>query len=356
EQTAFLEADLHEGGVRQEPWIAIAGLDVVRDPDGHLRVLEDNVRTPSGLAYALAARELVGAELGLAAADGADGADGAPLEIEARLRELLQRVLARRPPHDDGDGVTVLLTDGERNSAFYEHRVLASLLGLALVGVADLRRRAGRLWLRADGRPVSVVYRRTDEERLREPGGRLTPFGELALEPLREGTLRVVNGFGTGVADDKLVYGCVERMIEFYLGEQPAIGSVATFDLGVREQREQALERLEELVLKPRDGHGGTGVLIGPRASRRELARARETLAREPERWLAQETVVLSTHPTLIDGELVPRHVDLRPFVFYDGREASVLAGGLTRVALREGSLIVNSSRSGGGKDTWVLA
>jgi carboxylate-amine ligase len=355
EDAPFLERDLIEARTAQEPWIAIAGLDVVRDAEGKLRVLEDNLRTPSGMAYALAARQIVMGELGLAEGELPGGLAGGPCEIAVALRELLGGVLAPRPPLDDPDGLTVLLTDGPENSAFYEHRVLAELLELPLVEPGDLRRRGERLWLREQQRPVSVVYRRTDEERLRLPDGTLTPIGELSLQPLRAGTLRVLNGFGTGVADDKLVYRYVERMIDFYLEEETAISSVATYDLGVAEEREEALGRLEELVVKPRDGHGGTGVLVGPRADRAELAEARREVERDPSHWLAQETVMLSTHPTVIDGALAPRHVDLRPFVFYDGAEAKMLPGGLTRVALDEGCLVVNSSRRGGGKDTWVL-
>jgi carboxylate-amine ligase len=215
--------------------------------------------------------------------------------------------------------------------------------------------RGGRLVLRDGGRPIQVVYRRTDEDRLRDPDGQLTAMGELLLEPLRAGTLAVVNGFGTGVADDKRVYPYVDAMISFYLGEEPILPSIVTYDLAQDQARDEALERLDELVLKPRDGHGGRGVLIGPHAGADELREAAQTVRADPEGWCAQEVVRLSTHPTVIDGRLVPRHVDLRPFLFYDGTTARALPGGLTRVALERGSMIVNSSRNGGGKDTWVL-
>lgn len=352
----FLEDDLLDGAIVQEPWIAIAGLDVVRDAKGELLVLEDNLRTPSGMAYALAAREAVMSALGLTDAGRSAGEPlTGPIDLAPALRDLLHGVLAARPRHDDPDGLTVVLTDGPENSAFYEHCLLARLLELPLLRPSDLAGRGERLLLRETGQPISVVYRRTDEERLRLPDGRLTPVAELVLEPLKAGTLRVLNGFGTGVADDKHVYGYVEQMIEFYLGEEAEIRSVATVDLGVEEDRERAFGRLHELVLKPRDGHGGAGVLIGAHADRDELAEARRAIERDPSRWLAQEMVMLSTHPTLIGGALAPRHVDLRPFVFYDGKNARTLPGGLTRVALQEGSLLVNSSRGGGGKDTWVL-
>jgi carboxylate-amine ligase len=180
-------------------------------------------------------------------------------------------------------------------------------------------------------------------------------MGELLLGPLRAGTLSVVNGFGTGVADDKRVYPYVDGLIRFYLGEEPILPSIVTYDLADPAALADALERLGELVVKPRDGHGGRGVLIGPSASAEELREAAAAVREDPEAWTAQELVQLSTHPTVVDGRLVPRHVDLRPFLFYDGRRTAALPGGLTRVALEEGSLVVNSSRRGGGKDTWVL-
>jgi carboxylate-amine ligase len=327
---------------------------VVRDGDGRLRVLEDNLRTPSGVAYGLSAREIVTESLSELGLPGKKGE--APCEIRQTLSRLLAGVLRPRPPNAGEDDATVLLSDGPGNSAWFEHRLLADLLDIPLVRTGDLRRCGERLQLREDGRGVAVVYRRTDQERARLLDGALTEVGDLLLAPVLNGTLHVVNGFGTGVADDKLVYPFVPAMIGFYLGEEPLIDSVPTFDLGEPAQRAQALERLDELVIKPRDGHGGRGVLVGRSASAGELRQARREIDRDPEGWIAQELIMLSTHPTVIKGQLQPRHVDLRPFVFYDGHTARTLPGGLTRVALREGSVIVNSSRQGGGKDTWVLA
>lgn len=336
---AFEESDLQ--GHVQRPWVAIAGLDLVRTSAGELRVLEDNVRTPSGLAYALAVHEVVAKTL--------DVADRAA-DAEAHVRRRLGDVLAVGPP-----GARVLLSDGPANSAWYEHRRLARLAGVPLVGLGDLRRRGDQLQLRATGEAVGVVYRRTDEDRLRGVDGRLTALGELLLAPTRAGRVLLVNGFGTGVADDKRVCPHVEEMVRFYLGEEPALRSVATFDLLDDEDRSEVLERLAELVIKPRDGHGGRDVLIGPRASARQLVRAREEIVRAPGNWVAQEVVLLSTAPTIVDGDVVPRHVDLRAFVLFDGARATAVPGGLTRVAFHEGSLVVNSSRDGGAKDTWVL-
>ncbi|HEU4656826.1 MAG TPA: circularly permuted type 2 ATP-grasp protein [Capillimicrobium sp.] len=342
----FREDDL--AGAPEPPGarVAIAGLDVVRDRSGRFRVLEDNVRTPSGLAYVLAARGAVERELGEA---------GEPRPLRAAIAEQLRRVLDAARPRPASDDAVVVLTDGPANDAFFEHGVLAELAGVELVTPADVRADGDRLRLRASGREIQVVYRRTDADAIRGPDGAPTPIGELLLDPVRAGRIAVVNAFGTGVADDKRIYPYVDAMVRFYLGEEPRLPSVPTYDLEDRAARDEALARLDELVLKPRDGFGGHGVLIGATATDGELRRAAERIVRDPGRWCAQERVLLSTHPTAIGGRLVPRHVDLRPFVFFDGETATAIPGGLTRVALEEGSLVVNSSAGGGGKDTWVL-
>jgi carboxylate-amine ligase len=341
----FLEPDMRDVPRPPGAWVAIAGLDVVRDADGHFRVLEDNVRTPSGMAYALAARRAIAEHVPYA---------GRRRDIAAELATYLRAVIAASRPDPDADGISVLLTEGPKNSAFFEHGELAELSEVKLVRPHELVHAGDRLAL-LDGRRVQVVYRRTDADVLRTPSGELTPIGDLLLGPLRAGTISVVNAFGTGVADDKRVYPYVDDMVRFYLREEPIVRSVPTYDLGDRTTRDEVLERLDELVVKPRDGYGGTGVVIGRCASATQLREAREAILDAPHAFVAQETVQLSSHPTLIDGRLVPRHVDVRPFVFYDGRRARALPGGLTRVALEEGEMVVNSSRGGGGKDTWVL-
>jgi uncharacterized circularly permuted ATP-grasp superfamily protein len=339
----FLEDDLSgvvpAGGAR----IGIAGLDVVRDHEGRFLVLEDNLRTPSGMAYALAACEAVGEALPV---------ERPGRDVPGQIHAALRRVMEASAP--DVEGELVLLSDGMSNSAWFEHRRLARLAGLELVGVGDLRRKGRRLVL-ADRRPVRAVYRRTDEDRLRDERGVMTEVGELLLEPLRHGAVGLVNWFGNGVADDKRVYPYVDAMVRFYLGEEPQVRSVPTYDLVDAPARREALDRLGELVVKPRDGHGGRGVLVGPGATRAQLDEAARAIADDPAAWVAQETIALSSHPTVVDGRLAPRRVDLRPFVFNDGAGTTVLRGGLTRVALREGSLVVNSSQAGGGKDTWLV-
>ena len=322
-------------------WIGVAGLDVVRGADGRFRVLEDNTRTPSGFAYAMAARTALAGALNVAP-------EAAPRPLDDAL-DLLAFTLRGAAPRD-GDPTAALVTDGSHNSAFWEHRYTAERLGIPLVTAAGLELRGDRLWLRGDHpRPVDVVYRRTDSSRID------SALGALLIQPLAAGTLGVVNCFGTGVADDKLVHAYVETMVRFYLGEEPLVPSVRTFDLAAPEALAEALERIGELVVKPRAGSGGEGVVIGPHAEPRTIAETREAVAEDPSAYVAQELVVLSTHPTVVDGRLEPRHVDLRPFVFLgaDG-EARVLPGGLTRVALSAGALVVNSSQNGGAKDTWV--
>src|SRR3954453_8296132 len=258
-------------------WVGVAGVDVVRGDDGHFRVLEDNVRTPSGMAYALAARRAIAEHLPYA---------GLRRDIAAELASYLRWAIAASRPDPGQDGIAVLLTDGPRNAAYFEHRELAELAEVKLVRPHDLVKHGDRLALR-DGRRVQVVYRRMNEDRLRGPDGEATAIGELLLDGLRAGTVAVVNAFGTGVADDKAVYPYVDDMVRFYLREEPLVRSVAPYDLAGPQARARegpsgpsvppyapaepqaraaALERLDELVVKPRDGFGGSGVVIGPRA------------------------------------------------------------------------------------------
>ena len=330
--------------------IGVAGLDVVRDRDGTFLVLEDNLRTPSGFAYAAAARGAIEREP-------LPAWSRRPFADEA-FAALGQTLAAAVPPGGDPRS-TIVLTEGPHANAYYEHAEVARRLGLALVTPAELAHDDGRLVRRARrGRilPVDVVYRRLDEDRMRDDDGRPTASAALLEGPWLSGRLGLVNAFGTGVADDKAIHAYVEEMIRFYLGEQPLLSSVRTLDLLDPDQRRRALEDIDSLVVKPRHGHGGHGVVICAHASAEDVARVVEDIEREPGRYVAQETIALSRHPTIQDdGTLAPRHIDLRPFAFATPDGVTVPAGGLTRVALEEGALVVNSSQDGGGKDTWVL-
>jgi uncharacterized circularly permuted ATP-grasp superfamily protein len=330
-------------------WIGVAGLDVVRDHTGRWLVLEDNVRTPSGFAYLHAARRALLEHLAVP-----PDATPRPLDGEIDLLADALRAAAPESAHGHRAPQAILLTDGVHNSAYWEHAWLARQLGIPLAEPAELEPRGGRLWLRPHGEraaaPVDVVYRRTNADRLD------SPLGRLLIEPVRNGTLGLVNQYGTGVADDKLTHAYVEDMIRFYLREEPVLASVPTYDLARPDQLARALELFDELVLKPRWGHGGVGVMIAPHARREDIDRTRAQVEADPRAWIAQRLVMLSTHPTVTERGLAPRHIDLRPFVFLgEGAEPGVLPGGLTRVARDEGALVVNSSQNGGAKDTWVL-
>ncbi len=332
-------------------WITVAGLDVVRDSDGSFKVLEDNVRTPSGIAYAVATREILEAHL-------PPPAGLRVRSLDAAFQTLGKALRAAAPARAGADPVVVLLSDGKANSAFYEHATIARCLGLPLVLHDQLSVRRGRLFARLDGgeRAVDVVYRRTDEDRLSDDRGSPTRIAQLLLEPVLSGRLACVNAFGTGVADDKLLHAYVADMIRFYLGEEPTLRSVPTYDPSQPGVLEEILERIDELVIKPRAGHGGHGVVIGPHARAEDLRTAARMIAAAPERFVAQETIMLSRHPTVTDRGLEPRHIDLRPFAISSAETVEVLPGGLTRVAFERDALVVNSSQNGGSKDTWVLA
>src|SRR5215218_6858451 len=314
------------GGV----WIGIAGLDLVRDAEGEWLVLEDNVRTPSGIGYWAAARAALLRRL--------DVRD-APVPIDG-IPGALRRVF--------GAGSVVVLTDGPESSAYWEHDWIARRLGIPLVVPDDLEPRGDRLL--HDGAPVDAVYRRTNADAVD------SDVGALLAPALRAGGIRMVNCFGTGIGDDKLAHAYVPEIVRFYLGEEPLLGQVETFDLGEPRTLERALDVFDELVVKDRGSYGGLGVVVCPHAERADVERLREQVLESPADYVAQRLVALSTHPTVVDGALRPRHVDLRPFVLMSAPDAvEVLPGGITRVALDEGALVVNSSQNGGAKDTWVL-
>ena len=333
--------------------IHVAGVDLIRTPEGDVRVLEDNVRVPSGVSYVMTNRSAMITALPDAFShQRIRPVASYPQRLLAALR------LAATPTVDNP--TVVVLTPGVYNSAYFEHTLLARTMGVELVEGRDLECRRGKVFMRTTGglQRVDVIYRRIDDEYIDPVHFRSdSMLGVPGLvNAVRTGGVVLANAIGNGVADDKLIYTYVPDLIRYYLGEQPVIANVDTWRLEEDDAREEVLDRLDELVVKPVDGSGGKGIVIGPRATREELEALRARVTADPRGWIAQPVVQLSTVPTLIDDELKPRHVDLRPFAVNSGDEVWVLPGGLTRVALPEGELVVNSSQGGGSKDTWVLS
>ena len=333
--------------------VHVSGIDLIRDEQGRFCVLEDNIRTPSGVSYVIENRramtrvfpELLATHRVRPVAD-------YPAMLLAALRAAA--------PEGVLDPTVVVLTPGVFNSAYFEHSLLARLMGVELVEGRDLVCRDGEVWMRTTGgeQRVDVVYRRIDDDFLDplhfRPDSLVGCPG--LLNAARGGRVTLANAVGNGVADDKLVYTYVPELVRYYLGADPLLPNVDTYRCEDPDQLPEVLERLDQLVLKPVDGSGGKGLVIGPQATDEELARLRAQLEADPRGWIAQRVIQLSTSPTKTPDGIAPRHVDLRPFAVNDGEKVWVLPGGLTRVALPEGSLVVNSSQGGGSKDTWVLA
>ncbi len=333
--------------------VHVSGIDLIRDAAGEFRVLEDNVRVPSGVSYVMTNRRAISTALP------ESFAQHRVRPVASYPQKLLAALRAAAPAGVD-DPTVVVLTPGAFNGAYYEHALLARTMGVELVEGRDLECRRGRVLMRTTNglQQVHVIYRRVDDEFLDPVHFRADSLLGCPglVNAARAGNITIANAIGNGVADDKLVYTYLPDLIRYYLDEDPLLANVDTWRLGEPEHRAEVMDRLDELVLKPVDGSGGKGIVIGPAASAAELDRLRVQVLREPRSWIAQPVVQLSTVPTYVDGTMAPRHVDLRPFAVNDGEKVWVLPGGLTRVALAEGELIVNSSRGGGSKDTWVLA
>ena len=332
--------------------IQVSGIDLIRDEAGAWRVLEDNVRVPSGVSYVISNRRVMAQTL-------------PELFVSMRVRpvgdyphKLLQALRASAPEGVDDPNI-VVLTPGVYNSAYFEHTLLARLMGVELVEGRDLFCSGGRVWMRTTAGPtrVDVIYRRVDDEFLDPLQFRADSMlgSPGLLLAARLGNVTIANAVGNGVADDKLVYTYMPELIQYYLGEKAIIPNVDTWRLEDPHSLEEVLDRLDELVVKPVDGSGGKGLVVGPAASASELEALRKRLLADPRGWIAQPVVQLSTIPTLVEDGMRPRHADLRPFAVNDGKDVWVLPGGLTRVALPEGELVVNSSQGGGSKDTWVV-
>ena len=333
-------------GVRAQ----VAGVDLVRDGDGHWCVLEDNLRVPSGIGYAMQNRRLTEAVLPeLPRPAGLLSVEGTPALLKRAL-------LDTAGPSAGDDPAIVLLSQGPDDAAWFEHRMLAEEMGVPLVRSTDLLVDDGRVHRLVSGKkyPVDVIYLRLGEDSLvHSPGADGMPLGPSLVAALHADTVVLANALGNGIGDDKAVYAYVPKLIEYYLGENPLLADVPTYLCGIPEQKAEVLGRLAELVCKPVDGYGGDRIVIGPHASAEDLNAVRRQINTAPHRWVAQEVVKLSTHPVFDGYRLAPRHVDLRAFVF-TGKHSVVAPAGLTRVA-PAGSMIVNSSRGGGSKDTWLI-
>ncbi|MFV0317256.1 MAG: circularly permuted type 2 ATP-grasp protein [Microthrixaceae bacterium] len=331
----------------------VAGVDMIRDAEGTYRVLEDNLRNPSGVSYVIENRSALTRVMPRLF----EGQQVRPVDQYGRI---LLRALQRVAPAAAGDNPTVVvLTPGIFNSAYFEHVFLATQMGVELVEGRDLVVDDHVVHMRTTKgvRRVDVIYRRIDDDFLDPVVFRAdSSLGAAGLmAAARAGNVTIANAVGNGVADDKAVYAYVPEMIRYYLGEEPIIPNVDTYLLWDDDQRAEVLGRLDQLVVKPVAEAGGYGLVIGPSATERELEELRAKVEADPRNWIAQEVVPLSRHPCVVGDHLEGRHVDLRPFVL-TGDRTEVLPGGLTRVALRKGSLVVNSSQGGGSKDTWVLA
>lgn len=332
--------------------VHVSGIDLIRDELGQWRVLEDNVRVPSGVSYVISNRRVMAQTL-------PELFQQMRIQPVAQYPNKLLAALRAAAPAGVSDPTIVVLTPGVYNSAYFEHTLLARLMGIELVEGRDLFCSGGKVFMRTTSGPrrVDVIYRRVDDEFIDPLSFRsdsvLGSPGIIAAARL--GNVTIANAVGNGVADDKLVYTYMPALTRYYLGEDQIIENVKTWRLEEPDSLEEVLDNLEKLVVKPVDGSGGKGLVVGPDASAKQLDDLRKKLTKDPRGWIAQPVVNFSTIPTLTEAGLRPRHADLRPFAVNDGSDVWVLPGGLTRVALAEGQLVVNSSQGGGSKDTWVV-
>jgi len=333
--------------------VHIAGIDVVRVDADDFYVLEDNARTPSGVSYMLGGREIsIRLMPELYATHGVAPIENYPNELLATLRSVA-------PLNAASDPTVALLTPGPFNSAYYEHSFLADKMGVELVEGRDLFVQDSIVYMRMTQGPkrVDVIYRRLDDDFVDpltfRPDSMLGVPG--LLSAYAAGNVTLANAVGTGIADDKAIYSYMPEVVKFYLGEEPILKNVPTWRCREADDLAYVLDHLPELVVKEAHGSGGYGMLVGPQASMAEIDAFRDRLKAMPENYIAQPTLSLSTCPTFVDKGVAPRHVDFRPFVLTGADSVRIVPGGLTRVALREGSLVVNSSQGGGTKDTWVV-
>ena len=347
----YYQIQMHGLDVPGGVYTHIAGIDLVRVGENEFYVLEDNLRAPSGVSYMLENRAVMMRLFPELFSDNAV----APVD---RYAEELLRNLRSVAPRALGEPTVALLTPGAFNSAYFEHAYLADAMGIELVEAPDLFVRDNRVFMRTTEGPqaVDVIYRRIDDDFIDPLAFRSDSMLGVPglLSVYRSGGVTVANAMGTGVADDKSVYPYVPDIVRFYLDEEPILNNVPTYMLRDAEDLRYTLDNLKDLVVKEVHGSGGYGMLVGPASTEKEREEYKKRILQDPFGFIAQPTLALSTCPTYVESGIAPRHVDLRPFVL-SGEDVNVMPGGLTRVALTEGSLVVNSSQGGGTKDTWVL-
>lgn len=345
--------EMHQLNVPYDIYIHIAGIDLIRDYDGTFYVLEDNLRTPSGVSYMLENREITKRLF-------PDLLPQCKVRSVTEYPAILYKNLLALSPRPVANPTIVLLSPGMYNSAYYEHTTLARLMGVELVEGRDLVVRDQKVYMKTTTglQQVDVIYKRVDDEFIDplvfNPKSILGVAG--LMSAYRKGNVAIINATGNGVADDKAVYSYVPDMIRYYLNEDPLLKNVPTYSLGNPDHKEYVFQHMHKMVIKKTNESGGYGMLMGHAASEADIESYKKEILKDPRNFIAQPTISLSTAPCYMDGMLQPRRVDLRPYALVGPDGISIVPGGLTRVALKEGSLVVNSSQGGGSKDTWVLA
>ena len=345
--------EMHSVKVPGDIYTHIAGIDLIRDFDGTFYVLEDNLRTPSGVSYMLENREITKRLF-------PDLLPQCKVRSVTEYPNILYKNLKALSPRQISNPTVVLLSPGMFNSAYFEHTTLARLMGVELVEGRDLIVDNHKVYMKTTKglQQIDVIYRRVDDEFLDplvfNPTSVLGVAGLMAA--YRKGNVAIVNAVGNGVADDKAVYSYVPKMIKYYLNEEPLLKNVPTYQLGNHDERKYVFENINTMVIKRTNGSGGYGMLMGFASTEKEIEEYKLEILKDPRQFIAQPTISLSAAPCYLKGKLSPRRIDLRPFALYGSDGIEIVPGGLTRVALKEGSLVVNSSQGGGSKDTWVLA
>jgi uncharacterized circularly permuted ATP-grasp superfamily protein len=343
---------MHNLKVPHEIFVHISGIDIIRDADGTFYVLEDNLRTPSGVSYMLENREITKRIF-------PDLLPSTSVRQVTNYPQLLYKNLAALSPRHNSNPTIVMLTPGIYNSAYFEHSTLARLMGIELVEGRDLVVDNHRVFMKTTQglQRVDVIYRRVDDEFLDPLVFKADSMLGVAglMSAYRKGHVAIVNAPGNGVADDKAIYIHVPDMIKYYLNEEPILKNVPTYRLDDPSERDHVFKNIEKMVIKKTNASGGYGMIIGNAATEQEIEDYKLEVLKEPRSFIAQPIISLSAAPCYINGKLCPRRIDLRPFALFGPSGLEIVPGGLTRVALKEGSLVVNSSQGGGSKDTWVL-